>query len=285
MADRRVGVVGAGVMGAGVAEVLARTQHDVILIDCEAEALDRALSSIASNVKMMRLLGKSRDGLKPDEILARIRTTQDYEELAETTFVIENVTEKWSVKQGVYATLDAVCPEECVFAANTSAIPITKIAGATARPSQVLGMHFMNPVPMKPTVEVIRGYHTSEDTLGRAAALLERMGKEGVTVEDAPGFVSNRVLMLTVNEAIWLVHDGVAPAEDVDRIFKSCFGHPMGPLETADMIGLDTILFSVEVLQESFGDSKYRPCPLLKKMVDAGLHGRKSGQGFYDYRL
>ena len=172
-----------------------------------------------------------------------------------------------------------------MFAANTSAIPITRIASLTRRPARVIGMHFMNPVPLKPVVEVIRGYYTADETVALAQGLLAGMGKEGVVVNDSPGFVSNRVLMLTINEAIFLLHEGVAAAEDVDKIFKGCFGHKMGPLETADLIGLDTILLSIEVLYESFNDSKYRPCPLLKKMVDAGLYGQKSGQGFYTYQI
>jgi 3-hydroxybutyryl-CoA dehydrogenase len=170
-----------------------------------------------------------------------------------------------------------------VFAANTSAIEIARIAAATGRPDRVLGMHFMNPVYAKPTVEMIRARATSESTLDRARTLLRQMGKDAIVVGDAPGFVSNRVLMLTINEAIRVVEEGIASSEDVDRLFRTCFGHKMGPLETADLIGLDTILYSIEVLHEEFADSKYRPCPLLRKMVRAGLHGRKSGKGFYDY--
>jgi 3-hydroxybutyryl-CoA dehydrogenase len=207
----------------------------------------------------------------------------DYGSLQDADFVIENVTEKWEVKRPVYAQLDAVCPEHCVLASNTSCIPITRIGSVTQRPDRVIGMHFMNPVPMKPMVEVIRGYHTSPETIETAQALLAGMGKDCVIVNDSPGFVANRVLMLTVNEAIFLVHEGVSDAPDIDQIFKDCFGHKMGPLETADLIGLDTILYSLQVLYESFSDSKYRPCPLLNQMVDAGLHGRKSGQGFYTY--
>jgi 3-hydroxybutyryl-CoA dehydrogenase len=170
-----------------------------------------------------------------------------------------------------------------VFAANTSAIPITRIASVTRRASKVLGIHFMNPVPMKTTVEVIRGYHTSDHTIDLAKTLLEQMGKKGIVVNDSPGFVTNRVLMLTINEAICLLQDRVATAEEIDTIFRDCFGHKMGPLETADLIGLDTILYSIEALYDSFNDSKYRPCPLLKKMVDAGLYGRKNSRGFYNY--
>jgi 3-hydroxybutyryl-CoA dehydrogenase len=187
------------------------------------------------------------------------------------------------MKRQVYPRLDRICPPHVVFAANTSAISITRLASLTSRPERIVGMHFMNPVPLKDTVEVIRGHHTSEETLETARRLLATMGKKAVVVNDFPGFVSNRVLMLTVNEAVYLVQDGVAAPQDVDEIFRSCFGHPMGPLQTADLIGLDTILYSIQVLYDSFGDSKYRPCPLLRKMVDAGLHGRKSGEGFYRY--
>jgi len=226
---------------------------------------------------------KGAQPVKADEVLARIRFTESYDDFAETDFVVENATEKWDIKKGIYPRLDEACPERAVFAANTSCISITKIAGATRRPGKVLGMHFMNPVPLKPMVEVIRGHHTSEATLATAFQLLTQMGKDGIVVNDYPGFVSNRVLMLTINEAVCLVHDGVAAADQVDHLFKTCFGHKMGPLETADLIGLDTILYSIEVLYESYNDSKYRPCPLLRKMVDAGLHGRESGKGFYDY--
>jgi 3-hydroxybutyryl-CoA dehydrogenase len=222
-------------------------------------------------------------GLDIQAAQERITYATDVGQLRAVDFLVENVVEKWHVKQPVYQRLDAICPVHCVFAANTSAIPITRIAAATARPGQVLGMHFMNPVPQKDTVEVIRGFHTSEQTLGVALQLLQRMGKQGIVVNDAPGFVSNRVLMLTINEAVNLVQEGVASASDVDRLFESCFGHRMGPLATADLIGLDTILYSIEVLHDAFGDSKYRPSTLLRRMVDAGLHGRKSGRGFFDY--
>ena len=279
-----VGVVGAGVMGVGVAQTLAQTRHRVVLIDVAENILERAMREIKNNIRMHGLLNKKEGAESTRDILDRITPGTNYELLKDADFVVENVTEKWEIKRGVYAQLDEVCAERCVFAANTSAIPITRIGSATRRADRVVGMHFMNPVPMKPAVEVIRGHHTSEETISTAQLLLEQMGKEGIVVNDSPGFVSNRVLMLTINEAIFLLQDQVASAEDVDRIFRSCFGHKMGPLETADLIGLDTILFSIEVLYESFNDSKYRPCPLLKKMVDAGLHGRKSGRGFYSYQ-
>ena len=277
---KKVGVVGAGVMGVGVAQNLAQYGYEAIVVDRTEEILTRAAAQVRAGARMAKLLGST----APEPDLDLIRYTTDDGQLAEADFVIENITEKWELKKDVYPRLDGICRPDVVFAANTSAISITRLAGLTGRPDRVLGMHFMNPVPMKPAVEVIRGWHTSDATLDTARALLSGMGKEAIVVADAPGFVSNRVLMLTVNEAVYLVQDQVASAAEVDRIFKSCFGHPMGPLETADLIGLDTILQSVEVLYESFNDSKYRPCPLLKRMVDAGLHGRKSGEGFYSYR-
>ncbi|GAB1541397.1 3-hydroxyacyl-CoA dehydrogenase family protein [Scytonema sp. NUACC21] len=278
-----VGVVGAGVMGIGVAQNLAQTGHQVILVDISEDILENAKKEIRNNVRFQGFFQKKEQAESPDNILHRIKFSTNYKFLESAEFVIENATEKWDIKKGIYAQLDAICPEKTVFAANTSAISITRIASVTKRADKVIGMHFMNPVPMKPMVEMIRGYHTSDETISTAKELLAQMGKEGILVNDSPGFVSNRVLMLTINEAIFLIQDQVASVEEVDRIFKTCFGHKMGPLETADLIGLDTILFSIEVLYESFNDSKYRPCPILKKMVDAGLHGRKSGQGFYTY--
>lgn len=286
MEIKTVGVVGAGVMGVGVAQNLAQTGHRVGLVDVSAEILDRARGAIRQGFRFGQLFDKGAAAApreKAADVLARITFSTDLDTLADADFVVENVIEKWPIKEPIYRRLDQICRPEVRFAANTSVISITKIGGATNRPDKVLGMHFMNPVPQKDTVEVIRGHHTSEETLEIGRRFLAQMGKEGIVVNDVPGFVSNRVLMLTVNEAIFLVQDGVAPAEDVDRLFKSCFGHKMGPLETADLIGLDTILYSIEGLHEQFADSKFRPCPLLRKMVDAGLHGRKSGKGFYDY--
>jgi 3-hydroxybutyryl-CoA dehydrogenase len=278
-----VGVIGAGVIGVGVAQSLADAGHEVALLDLTEDILDRARESIRTNLRFQRMLVPGGRSGGSSDAIGRIHFTTAYDLLETATFVIENVVEKWEVKAGVYQRLDVTCPGHCIFAANTSAISITRLASVTARPGQVLGMHFMNPVPLKPLVEMVRGYHTSDETIDAARALLATMGKEGVVVADMPGFVSNRVLMLTVNEAMYLVQEGVATAEEVDRIFKLCFGHKMGPLETADLIGLDTVLYSVEVLHDSFEDSKYRPCPLLRRMVAAGLHGRKSGKGFYAY--
>ncbi len=197
--------------------------------------------------------------------------------------MIENGTESWNVKQAIYARLELVCREDCIIAANTSAISISRLASTTRRPDRVIGMHFMNPVAQKPVVEVITGSNTSEVTVQAAKDFLQQMNKQAIFVKDMPGFVSNRVLMLAINEAILIVQDDVASPADVDEIFVKCVAHKMGPLATADLIGLDTVLLSLEVLQESYNDNKYRPCRLLRQMVDAGLHGRKSGRGFFDY--
>ena len=278
-----VGVVGAGVMGTGLAQNLAQTGHQVILLDNVPEALDRALSEVRKNLRLQKILQPETVKESTADVLGRIAPGTDYRCLSGAGFVIENVPEKWDVKRHVWHEIDSYAPETCIMAANTSAISITRIASATKRPASVLGMHFMNPVPMKTMVEMIRGFHTSQTAIDAAKTLLQQMNKECIVVEDMPGFVSNRVLMLTLNESFFLLQDGVATAEQIDSLFRSCFGHKMGPLETADLIGLDTILYSIDVLYESYNDSKYRPCPLLKKMVDAGLYGRKNGRGFYSY--
>lgn len=277
-----IGVIGAGVMGVGLAHALAQSGLRTLLIDISDSILESALGQIRNNIRFQTLFHKN-PASAPEEILARIKLSADYDVLRDADFVVENTTEKLEIKTDVYRRLDQICPPQCIFAANTSAIPITRIGAMTRRPTRVLGMHFMNPVPLKTAVEVIRGYHTSDETIATATRLLNRMGKRPIVVADSPGFVSNRVLMLTINEAIFLVQEKVASPEVVDDIFKNCFEHKMGPLETADLIGLDTILFSIEVLYDEFKDSKFRPCPLLRQMVDAGLHGRKSGRGFYNY--
>jgi 3-hydroxybutyryl-CoA dehydrogenase len=276
-----IGVIGAGVMGVGVAQNLAQTGHDVVLVDTSERILADALTTITRNCRMSRLMGGPT--LDAAEVTARISTGIGAEAVAECDLVIENVTENWDVKRAVYAELDAACKPDTVFVVNTSAIPITKVGAVTGRPEKVIGVHFMNPVPAKPVVELIPGFHTTGETVERTRDLLTAMGKKAVQVKDASGFVSNRVLMLTVNEAAYLVYEGVADAASVDEVFRGCFGHPMGPLETADLIGVDTILYSVEVLYEEYSDSKYRPCPLLRQMTHAGLHGRKTGRGFYEY--
>lgn len=285
MNNQTVGVIGAGVMGIGTAQKLAQHGFQVVLIDVDQAILDNARTEIRNNVRFQAFLIKDKSKAHdPDQVEKRICFTIDYTLLDKVFFVIENVSEKWETKKVVYGQLDAICPELTVYAADTSCFPITRIGALTNRPDRVLGIHFMNPVPLKPTVEMIQGYHTSEGTIAIAKKLLADMDMDCILVSDSPGFASNRVLMPMINEAVYLVQEQVATVEQIDTIFKKCFAHQMGPLETADLIGLDTILHSIEVLYESFNDSKYRPCPLLKKMVDAGMLGRKRGQGFYQYK-
>jgi 3-hydroxybutyryl-CoA dehydrogenase len=272
-------VVGAGIMGAGVAQNLGMAGHSVVLVDLSADALSAALERVELNCRMSRLLGGP--SVDSDEVLAKITTSTDLAALADTEVVIENITEDEALKRDLYPRLDEICQPGCVLVANTSAIPITRIGSWTNRPEKVVGVHFMNPVPMKPAVEFIPGTHTSPESLTIVRELLESMGKKPIDVKDACGFISNRLSHVFMNEAAYLVYEGVADADTIDEVFRSCFGHPMGPLETADLIGVDTILQSIEVLYQHFADSKYRPCPLLKQMVDAGQLGRKSGEGFY----
>jgi 3-hydroxybutyryl-CoA dehydrogenase len=278
-----LGVVGAGVMGRGVAQAAAQKGMRVVLLDVSDDILAAADNEIRQAIRFAAMLDKKSVAESADDICARIEFTTDIKKLVQADFLVENVSEKVAIKQDLYPQLDNICKSDCVFAVNTSAISITRVGSWTQRADKVVGMHFMNPVPMKPLVEVIRAHHTSEATINTAKQFLAQLGKEAVVVNDMPGFVSNRILMLTVNEAVFVVQDQVSSPRDVDRIFKGCFGHKMGPLETADLIGLDTILFSLDVLYESYNDPKFRPAPLLRKMVDAGLHGRKSGEGFFKY--
>ncbi|NEQ96382.1 MAG: NAD-binding protein [Cyanothece sp. SIO2G6] len=287
MKIQSVGVIGAGTMGIGLAQTLAQTGHQVTLIDVADRVLERAEAEIRKNLRLQNFFpdfaNQSETKLSTEDVLNLIQFSTDYYQLEKAEFIIENATEKWDIKREIYHKIDDICPSETIFAANTSAISITRFGSVTQRPDHVLGMHFMNPVPIKPMVEIIRGYHTSEATIQSAETLLAQMGKDSIVVNDSPGFITNRVMMLTINEAIFTLQEQVATVSEIDRLFKGCFGHKMGPLETADLIGLDTILYSIDVLYESFNDDKYRPCPLLKKMVDAGLHGCKSNQGFYTY--
>ncbi|MEQ7049711.1 3-hydroxyacyl-CoA dehydrogenase family protein [Paenibacillaceae sp. P-4] len=278
-----IGVIGAGVMGTGVAHNFALAGYDVVLVDISEDILTRAKEKIANNIRFQGLYNKDFAAEKPETILNRISFTMDYDLLQDADYIIENVPEKWEIKRDVYLKLDRICPDHCIFSVNTSCISITKVAALTNRPSKVIGSHYMNPVIMKPVVEVIKGYHTSEETIEATVHLLSALNKEAIIVNDLPGFVSNRISHLFMNEAAFVVQDQVANPKDVDDVFKKCFGHKMGPLETADLIGLDTVVQSLDILYESYQDSKFRCCPLLRKMVEAGTHGRKSGQGFYSY--
>jgi 3-hydroxybutyryl-CoA dehydrogenase len=271
-------------MGTGVSQLFAESGHQVVLVDIGQPALDRARAEIVTGVRLAHLVRATGTApMSADEVVGRIQFSTDVKQLRDVDYVVENITENWDAKRGLYAELDDICPPHVPFGVNTSAIPISRVGGATRRPDKVIGTHFMNPAPLKPTVEVIRGLHTSDETLRQTVDLLTSAGRRYIVVGDSAGFVTNRVLMLTVNEAIFLLYEGVASVTAIDRLFKECFGHAMGPLATADLIGLDTVLYSLEVLYEDFKDPKYRPCPLLRRMVDAGLHGRKTGRGFHSY--
>ncbi|HVW78957.1 MAG TPA: 3-hydroxybutyryl-CoA dehydrogenase [Alloacidobacterium sp.] len=279
---RMVGVLGAGTMGNGIAHVFARGGFDVQLCEVEQRFLDRGLQTIQKNLDREAAKGK----LAADEAAAtlkRIQGTLDRSSLAACDFVIEAATEKFEIKSKLFAELDSILPRHVILASNTSSISITKLAAQTGRPEQVIGMHFFNPVPVMKLVEVIRGLQTSQATYDAVKALAETLGKTPVEVNDAPGFVSNRVLMPLLNEAMFAVMEGVATPEAVDEVFKLGMAHPMGPLTLADFIGLDVCLDIMRVLHDGLGDPKYRPCPLLVRMVDAGWLGRKSGRGFYRY--
>ena len=282
MAIERVGVVGAGTMGNGIAHVFARSGFQVLLCDVEQRYLDRALETIARNLD--RELAKSRiTAEEKAATLKRIVTVLERAQLAACDLVIEAATEKFEIKAELFRDLDRICRPEIPLASNTSSISITRLAAVTRRPEKVIGMHFFNPVPVMKLVEVIRGLATSQETFNTVRDLAVKLDKTPVEVNDAPGFVSNRVLMPLLNEAMYAVMEGVATPEAVDEVFKLGMAHPMGPLTLADFIGLDVCLDIMRVLQDGLGDPKYRPCPLLIKMVDAGWLGKKSGRGFYKY--
>jgi 3-hydroxybutyryl-CoA dehydrogenase len=281
-AIRTVGVLGAGTMGNGIAHVFARSGYSVILRDVETRFLERAVETIAKNLDREIKKGKL-DTVGKAKALGHVHATTEFSEIARADFVIEAVPERLELKQSVLREADKLLRPEVILASNTSSISITTLAAATSRPDRFIGMHFMNPVPVMALVEVIRALQTSDATFQTTMALCERLEKKPVAVNDAPGFVSNRVLMPLINEAAFVVMEGVATAEAVDSVMKLGMNHPMGPLELADFIGLDICVDVLDVLYTGFGDSKYRACPLLRKMVAAGWLGRKSGRGFYPY--
>lgn len=278
----KVAVLGAGQMGSGIAHVLAQQEYDVVLFDIDEAQLQKALAGINKNLERQAKKGLL-DSADIPEIVGRLGTTMAMEDLADCDLAIEAVTEKESLKLDIFKKLDEIVKPEAILASNTSSIPITRIAAVTKRPEKVIGMHFMNPVPVMQLVEVIRGLATNEETFGAIGSLVCRLGKEMAVSADYPGFIVNRILIPMINEAAFALFEGVASAEDIDKGMKLGTNQPMGPLTLADFIGLDTCLSIMEVLYSGFKDSKYRPCPLLVKMVEAGRLGRKSGQGFYCY--
>lgn len=280
---KTIAVIGAGIMGTDVSLDLASYGYHVILKDLDNKILENAREKIKKDFKLFKMMKKELKALTIEDILARIAFTVNYDGFENVDLVIENIVEEWEAKKNLYPQLANVCKVDTIYAVNTSCISITKIGALMADPGNVIGAHFMNPVPMKKIVEVIRGFHTSEETVAAMKEFLKTLGKTGVVVNDFPGFVSNRVSHLYMNEAAYLVQDNVAGPKEVDMIFTHGFGHKMGPLATADLIGLDTVVKSLEVLYESYQDPKFRCCPLLRKMVDAGLLGKKSGQGFFKY--
>lgn len=277
-----IGIVGAGTMGSGISQVAALTDHGIVMQDVSEEATRRGLGAI--NKSLQRLVDREKiTADAKDTAIGKIKTTTDLSDLADCDLVIEAATENMALKLSLFEQIDKVSRPETIIASNTSSLSLTKLASVSGRPDKVIGMHFFNPVPMMALVEIIRALQTSDDTFTRVDELTRELGKTPVSVKDSPGFVVNRMLVPMINEAVFILYEGLASADEIDAAMKLGAGHPMGPLALADMIGIDVCLYVMNILLEEFGDSKFRPCPLLKQMVDAGYLGKKSGKGFFDY--